>query len=230
MKKPGQIASLLLGFLLSISMSQLLAQTPVTSDNLLAAMSMNAKRVVQYEWKQRVTVIRRGNASEPMINQIRFDSTGQIQRTTISAPDQKQMGGIRGKVAAGVKENVKNIMELAASYNKPQQMMEAVKKAGISQPAGAGTVRLQASALIKPTDSMTMLVGATTHLATHVDIRTDYEGGPMTIAQDYSPIPDGPNMMKTMKVSVPQKDIVVDVDSYDFTRQSASSKPKGIQH
>ncbi len=210
---------------ISVSLMPLLGQMPVTNRTLLLSMAMNAKQVTQYEWKQRVTVIRRGNPSEPMIDQVRFDSTGQMQRTTISAPPQKQMGGIRGRVAAGVKENVKDIMELAGSYNKPQQMMEAVKKAQISQPAGAGTVRLQASALIKPTDSMTMLVNSTTHLATHVDIRTDYQGGPMTIAQDYSPLPDGPNVMKTMKVSVPQKDIVVNVDSYDFTRQSASSKP-----
>ncbi len=225
MKKPRKITSLLLGLLLLISTSQLLAQTPVTSDNLLAAMAMNAKRVVQYEWKQRVTVIRRRNPSEPVINQVRFDSSGQLQRTTISAPQQKQMGGIRGKIAAEVKENVNDIMELAGSYNKPQQMIEAVKKAEISQPAGAGTVRLQATALIKPTDSMTMLVSSTSHLAVHVDIRTDYEGGPMTVAQDYSSIPDGPNMMKAMKVSVPRKDLLVNVDSYDFTRQSASSKP-----
>ncbi len=209
----------------SISLMPLFGQMPATSRTILLSMAMNAKRVVQYEWKQRVTVIRRGNPSEPMIDQVRFDSTGQMQRTTISAPPQKQMGGIRGKMAAGVKENVKDIMQLVGSYNKPQQMMEAVKKAQISQPAGAGTVRLQASGLIKPTDSMMMLVNSTTHLATHVDIRTDYEGGPMTIAQDYSLIPDGPNMMKSMKVSVPQKDIVINVDSYDFTRQSASSRP-----
>ncbi len=205
-------------------LAPLLAQVPINSRTILVSMAMNAKRVVQYEWKQRVTVIRRGNPSEPIIDQVRFDSNGQMQRTTISAPQQKQMGGIRGRIAAGVKENVKDIMELAGSYNKPQQMMEAVKKAQISQPPGAGTVRLEARGLIKPTDSMTMLVSSTTHLATHVDIRTDYEGGPMTIAQDYSPIAGGPNMMKSMKVLVPQKDLAVNVDSYDFTRQSASVK------
>ena len=206
---------------LSILLAPLLGQMPVTSQRLLLAMGMNAKRMTQYEWKQRVTVIRRGNPSEPIISQVRFDSTGQMQRTTISAPPQKQTGGLRGRMAANVKENVKDIMELAGSYNKPQQMMEAVKKAQISQTPGA--VRLQSSGLIKPQDSMVMLLDPSTHLATHVDIKTDYEGGPMTIAQDYSPIPDGPNMMKSMRVSAPEKGIVVHVDSYDFNRQSAQS-------
>ena len=209
--------------LLMISATPLVAEM-AASRTILLAMGMNVKQMMQYEWKQRVTVVRRGTPSEPLIDQVRFDSSGQMQRTTLSAPQQKQMGGIRGRVAAGVKENVKDIMELAGSYNKPQQMIAAVKKAEISQGVGGGTTRLQASNLIQPADSMTMLVNSATHLASHVDIRTSYEGSPMTIAQDYGALPDGPNVMKSMRVSVPQKGLAVNVDSYDFVRQSASAR------
>ncbi len=205
---------------ISLSLIPLFAQMPMGNRAILLGMAMNAKQMTHYEWKQRITLVRRGNPSEPMIDQVRFDSTGKMQRTTISAPQQKQSGGIRGRVAANVKENVKDIMQLAGSYNQPQQMMEAVKKAQISQTPGA--TRLVSTGIIKPQDSMVMLLNPSTHLATHVDIKTDYEGGPMTISQDYSPLPDGPNMMKSMKVSAPQKGLVVNVDSYDFNRQSAS--------
>ena len=222
MKTPGKRVASLLAVGAVISITPLLAEM-ANSRIILLAMGMNVKQMVQYEWKQRATVIRKGTPSEPMVDQVRFDSSGQMQRTTISAPQQKQMGGIRGRVAAGVKENVKDIMELAGSYNKPQQMMAAVKKAEIS-PGPSGMTRLQAGNLIQSTDSMTMLVNSATHLASHLDIRTTYEGGPMTIAQDYSPVPDGPNVMKNMRVSVPQKGLVVNVDSYDFVRQSASAR------
>ncbi len=197
---------------------------PAGGRALLLAMAANAKRVVQYDWKQRITVVRKGNPSQPIIDQVHFDSTGQMQRTTISAPEQKDMKGIRGRIAAGVKQDVKGIMQLAGQYNKPQQMVEAVKKAQISQSPGAGTIRLEASDLIQPADAMTMLVNSTTHLATHVDIKTEYEGGPMTIAQDYGPIPNGPNMMKTMRVSAPAKGLVITVESYDYTQQAARGK------
>src|SRR3954452_3580117 len=113
--------------------TSLLAQSSPDSRTLLVAMASNAKRMMHYEWKQRVTVFRKGQPSEPVIIQVRFDSGGQMQRTTLSAPEQKQKRGLRGRVAAGVKEDVQQIMELAGSYNKPQQMMEAVKKAQISQ-------------------------------------------------------------------------------------------------
>lgn len=154
----------------------------------------------------RITVIRKGNPTEPMIDQIRFDSSGQMQRTTISAPEQKQISGIRGRVAAGVKENVKGMMELAGRYNKPQQMVDAAKKAQVSEAPGDDTTLLQANGLIEPADAMTMRVNSRTHLATHVDIKTDYQGSPMTIAQDYSPVPDGPNVMKSMKFRFRKKD------------------------
>lgn len=206
---------------ISVYISQLVAQTQSGSMRLLAAMAMNAKQVQQYEWKQRITVFRKGNPSEPVIDQIRFDSSGQMQRTTISAPPPKQMGGIRGKIAAGVKEDVKNIMELAGRYNKPQQIVEAVRKGQISKTGDA--LRVQSNDIIQPTDSMAMLVDPATHHATHIDFKTTYEGDPMTIAQDYSPIPDGPNMMKSMKVSVPEKGLAINIDSYDFVRQTAAN-------
>jgi hypothetical protein len=210
-----------------VVLGTLLATAPLigegaNSRTILVAMGMNVKQVVQYGWKQRVTVIRKGKPSEPIVDQVRFDANGQMQRTTVSAPEQKQMGGIRGRVAAGVKENVKDIMDLAGRYNKPQQMVEAVRKSQIVSVPGTGALQLKSTNLIQSTDSMTMLVNSTTHLATHLDINTKYEGGPMTIAQDYSPLPGGPNMMKNMTVSVPDKGLVVKVESYDFERQTAA--------
>jgi hypothetical protein len=216
--RKSQATLLVIG--LSISMIPLSAQIPGTTGKLLLAMAANAKRVTQYEWKQRITVVRKGKPAEPVIDQVRFDSSGKLQRTTISAPP--AMSGIRGRIQAGVKENVQEIMELAGRYNKPQQMLEFIKKAQVTQTSsGPGFLRLQANDLIKPGDATTMLVDPRTHLAAHVDIKTDYDGGPMTVAQDYGPIPGGPNMMKSMNVSVPHKDLTIKVESYDFAQQSA---------
>jgi len=56
------------------------------SGTLLLAMAANAKRLVQYEWKQRITVVRNGRPSEPIICKVSFNSSGEMQRTTMSAP------------------------------------------------------------------------------------------------------------------------------------------------
>lgn len=201
-----------------ISLS-LFAQASGPSRTLLLAMGVNAKRVMQYQWKQRITVVRRGKPAEPVIDQVSFGSSGQMQRTTISAPP--KMGGIRGRIAAGVKEDVKDIMNLVAQYNKPQQMIGTVRNGRVSQPSGAGLITVQGKDVIQPGDAVTILANSATHLATHVDITTKFDGGPMTVAQDYGQLPDGPNVMKNMKVSVPGKNLVINVASYDYTLQTS---------
>jgi hypothetical protein len=100
-------------------------------------------------------------------------------------------------------------------------MIATISKATITQNSSDGTLRLQANGLIQPNDSMTMTVDAKTHLAKRVQIATNYDGSPMTVIQDYGPIPGGPNVMKSIKVSVPQKELAVDVASYDFAQQTA---------
>lgn len=208
-----------------IMMASLAAKTAVHNDVTLLAMVANARRVTQYEWKQRITVIRKGTPAVPVVDQIRFGADGQMQRTTISAPEQKELRGLRGKIAAGVREDVKQMMELVGSYNNPQQMIAAIRKAQISSTPDASINRLETHGLIEQTDLVTILVNSTTHLAARIDIKTDYKGGPMTLSQGYAPLPDGPNVMKSMRVSAPQRNLVVNVDSYDYVRQSAATKP-----
>jgi hypothetical protein len=185
-------------------------------------MAANTKRMTEYQWKQRITVTRKGKPAQPIIDQISFEPGGGMQRTTISAP--QEMGGIRGRIAEGVRQNVKEIMELVGRYNKPQQMVTAISGAQMTKNSGDGTIRLQSNGLIQPSDSMTMIVDGTTHLAKHVQIATNYDGSPMSVSQDYGPIPGGPNVMKVIKVSVPQKELLIDVASYDFVQQAAKER------
>jgi hypothetical protein len=227
MKQLHAIRPLSLLGVLSLSAAMLVAQATVPNRALLLEMAANSKRLTHYEWKQRVTVVHRGKPAEPIISKVSFDGAGQMQRTTISAPQAKQMSGFRGRIAGQVqekvKEDVKNIMQLAGEYNKPQQMAQAIRKATIT-PEGNSTLRVQAAGIINPQDSMTMLVDSGSHLAKHVDINTMYEGAPMTIAQDYGPVPDGPNAMKQMRVAVPNKELAVNVDSYDFAQNTSARR------
>lgn len=205
-----------------ISAATLFSQVSANSRTLLLAMAANTKRMTQYQWKQRITVTRKGKPAQPVIDQISFEPGGGMHRTTISAPE--EMGGIRGRIAAGVRQNVKDIMELVGRYNKPQQMVATINKAKITQNSSDGTLRLQANGLIQPNDSMTMIVDATTHLAKQVQITTGYDGSPMTVVQDYGSIPNGPNVMKSIKVAVPQKELAIDVASYDFAQQTSKGR------
>ena len=68
-----------------------------TKQALLMAMGANGKQMVTYQWKQKITVVRKGTPMDPMIEEIRFDATGQPQRVTLVKPEEKRMGPLAGK-------------------------------------------------------------------------------------------------------------------------------------
>ena len=200
----------------------LLAQSQKTQA-LLMAMSANTKQMAAYQWKQKITVIRKGTPLEPLIEELRFDASGQLQRTTLVKPEEKKLGPIRARKTAELKDSVQEVMQLARSYAHPRQLSQAIQKGDIWE--GQGKLRVQARSLILPADEMTMLVNGSTYLATRVDFKTEHKGSPVAIAIDYEQLPNGPSMMGRMTVQIPKEDIVVNVESYGFVRLAAMAIP-----
>jgi len=200
----------------------LLAVAPKTQA-LLMAMGANGKQMAAYRWKQRTAVIRNGNPAATTLEELRFDATGQLQRTTLSKPEAKKMGPIRARKAAEVKEDVQEVMRLAGRYASPQQLSLAIQKGEIWE--GQGSLRVQARYVILPSDEMTMVVDAASYLPARIDFKTQHEGRPVAIGIDYRPLPNGPSMMTRMTVHIPADNVVVEVESFDFVRLAVPDVP-----
>src|SRR5262245_31778967 len=183
---------------------------------MLMAMRANGKQMAPYQWKQRITVNRNGISSGTIIEEIRFDATGQLQRVTLAKPEEKRMGPLRARKAAEIKDSVQEVMQLAGQYASPQQLSQAIQKGEIWE--GRGALRVQARSLILQTDEMTMLVDAATYLASRIDIKTEHEGSPVNIGFDYQKLPNGPSMMTRMTAQIIKEGVVVNVESFDFVR------------
>jgi hypothetical protein len=195
----------------------LYANSPKTQA-LLMALGANAKQMTPYQWKQKVTVIRKGIPAGAILEEIRFDASGQPQRTVLSKPEEKPMGPLRARKVAEVKESVQEVMQLAGRYANPQMLSQAIQKGEIWE--GQGSLRVQSRGLILPMDEMTMLVNGATFLASRIDVKTQHEGSPVAIAIDYQQLPNGPSMVARMTVQIPGEDVVVNVESFDFVRLS----------
>jgi hypothetical protein len=200
----------------------LTAQSPKTQA-VLMAIAANGKQTVAFQWKQKVTVYRHGNPSPPIIEEIRFDSTGQPHRVTLSKPEEKRMGPLRARKAAEIKEDVQDVMQLARRYSSPQQVADAVRKGELWE--GQGQLRVQSRSVVIPVDEMTIAVNGSTYLPARMDVRTQYEGAPVTIAVDYEQFAGGPSMMSRMTVQIPKDGIVVNVESFDFVRLAGGVNP-----
>jgi hypothetical protein len=183
---------------------------------LLMAFGANGKQMVSYQWKQSTTVIRKGNPAAVQIEEVRFDAAGQPQRITLARPGEKRMGPLMARKAAAIKDDVQDVMRLAGRYANPQELAAAIRKGEIWE--GQGVLRVHAQSVLLPGDEMNMTVNGATYLPVHVEFNTRYEGGPVAIAIDYQQLSNGPSLMARMIVRIPQDDIVVNVDSYDFVR------------
>jgi hypothetical protein len=191
-------------------------QTPKTQA-LLMALGANAKQMMAYQWKQRITVIRKGVPSATIIEEIRFDASGQPRHSTLSRPEQKRMGPLKARKAADIKEDVQEVMQLAGRYANPQQLSQAIQRGEIWEGSG-GALRVQARSLIRPGDEVTLAINGSSYLTNRIDIRTQHEGSPVVIAADYQNLLNGPSMMIRMTVQIPGDNIVVTVEPFDFVR------------
>jgi hypothetical protein len=192
---------------------------PSKSQALLMALRANSQKMADYQWKQRITVFRKGIPSGVILEELRFDLSGQVLRTVLSKPEERRMGPLRARKAAEVKEDIQEVMQLAGRYGDPQAAAQAIQKGEIWE--GPDALRVQARSVILPGDEMTMVVNPATFVVSHADVRTQHEGGPVTISIDYRPLPGGPGMMTQMSVQIPAGNIAVNVEAYDFVRLAA---------
>ncbi len=190
---------------------------------LLQAMGANAKQMSAYQWKQKTTIMRAGNPAGFKLEEVRFDAAGQPQRTTLSQPEQKRMGPLRARKAAAVRDDVQEVMQLAARYAHPQLQAQAVRSGEIWE--GPGTLRVRARALISPLDEVEISISSTNHLVIRADVKTQHDGRPVNIALEYQPIPNGPSMLARMTVQIPADNIVVNVESFDYVRLASPNFP-----
>lgn len=198
------------------ALASVLFGQPTTKQALQMALGVNSKQMVSYQWMQRTTVSRKGHSLDPTVDEIRLDATGQVQRISVVKPEEKRMGPLRAKKAAEIRESVQEVMQLARRYANPQQLNQVIQAGEIWE--GQNGLRVQARAVILPLDEMVMLVDNTSYLTTRIEIKTQHDGSPVTIAIDYRQLPNGPSMMTRMTVQIPNEEVVVSVDSFDFVR------------
>lgn len=195
-----------------------LAQAP-KSQALLMAMGANGKQIAAYQWKQKTTVLRGGNAVNSRLEEVRIDAEGQPQRMTLSQSEPKKMGPLRAHKAAEIKDDVQEVMRLASRYANPHQLAQAIQRGEIWE--GQGALRVHAQSVIMSGDDLSLHVNGASYLPTGLDVRCMYEGHPITIAMDYQQLLNGPNVPARMTVRIPADDIVVSVDSFDYVRLAA---------
>lgn len=193
-------------------------------------MRENAEALKDYSWKMRTEMKLEGESRVVNLQQLRFDISGELQKTQLGAPPQpKSAKGIRGRKMkqkqAEIQKLMKGLSETAMAYlhANPQQLNAFLSKANVwqGQRGGAGgATRIEGSGLVKPGDSVNIYVDSATKMVQKLEAESEYEGKPVLIQADYRTMQNGPTYVAKATVNYPEAQMELIVENFDYMRQN----------
>ncbi|MFI5210282.1 MAG: hypothetical protein ACHQ2E_07555 [Gemmatimonadales bacterium] len=185
----------------------------------------NAQLMHQYTWQMRVSLSYKGEDQDPMLYQMNWDASGNLQKTLISAPpEEKKRHGIRKHVAeseiSDFKKWMSGLMDLVKQYMTPNpgQMMDFYSKATIT-PSPSGGAAAMESGFIQAGDKVTFFMDPATKQPTKFTFETTYTGDPVSGTVNYAQVPGGPKYASQTTVNVPAKQVITTIENFNFVKQ-----------
>lgn len=195
---------------------------------LARAQQENARALRRYTWKSRTEVRKGGETKSVRLALVRYGADGALQETPLSAtpPPDLPSRGIRGLIARKKRddfvETLASLRALAGSYGEltPDRMQSFISGATLTPEVTARDrlVRLQADSVLRPGDSMTLWVDATTRRQRKAEIRTTLDGKPVRVVSEFRDLPQGPTYAARSVVEYPDKGITLITENFDHER------------
>jgi hypothetical protein len=144
------------------------------------SLKQNMGLLKQYSWKSRVEVEVKGEKKGTQLAQVRFNSEGEYERTTMGGEsDVKKKRGIRGRIQKSkqkeAKEFTQDVVRLLVKYAMPStgKMVDFFEKVTFTQStAEGGSVQIQGKGMQKKGDTVTMWVDPESQLPKKLKVRT----------------------------------------------------------
>lgn len=192
------------------------------------AQKRNAATLRQYTWRSRTELRLKGETKKVRVEQVRFDASGQQQKTLLEESPQGEPqargGPLRRKIVQKKKEEfaelMRDMVKLVTSYaHIPAERMEAfVTKAQFSLGKGAhaGTIQISGQNAVQAGDTMKLWVDRQTMMMHRVEIQTPLEDKPVYVVLDFQDIPNGPTCQSAVTLDYPEKKIQVLIRNSDY--------------
>jgi hypothetical protein len=132
--------------------------------------------------------------------------------------------GIRGMVAKKKKEEATKLIDalqrFAKSYAElpPAKMQEFMKTAKVTLETNAPQplLRLEATNVLQPRDSMVVWLDANTRRQRRIEINSTFDGNPVRIVTEFKDLPDGPTYLSRSVVDYPQEELILTMENFGY--------------
>lgn len=139
------------------------------------ARTRSGRALLDYSWKQRTELLRKGKSDFVRLELVRYDLDGQPQRTPMSAS---------GSESAEVQELLQELVVLRP-YALPSagNILDFIQSADLTQSSGKFVAVGQS--VLQPGDEVRMEIDDRTFAITKANIRTTFRGMPTTAVMEY---------------------------------------------
>jgi hypothetical protein len=219
--------------LIAILVTAAAAQTLANMDpGIGTAVKQNAEALRQYSYKRRTVISINGQSRGARVELIRYVD-GRMEAVPLESPARPAAPGGAGRRRARMaekkreemKEEFEGLIGLLHRYLSfdSDSAYRALAKATISKTGPEpGAVKVVATGVVKPSDSLILTWSANNRRPERIEIRSELNGKPVSATVEYAALPDGPFYPAHTLVSVPKQDISITVDTYDYSHEGGA--------
>ena len=238
-KLNGATLAILGTALLTLTAASALAQAPVPTSadramQIAQTRQANAALMHHYNWNSRIEIVINGQVKDTRIEQVGYDSTGQLQHTLLN--EQKSggnylptpIGFLRRAIATEEKDQLQQFLTglkgLVEQYSLPTagKILDFMTAAKPSGPDANGLFQMAGANVVVPGDSLTLWVNPWTRHVTHMQVNTNFQGTAAQISATFETLPGavngGLNFVSFAEATVPSKQLTVQVQNYNYNR------------
>ena len=191
------------------------------------ARKANAALMRQYSWTSRTEVIDQGQVKDLRIDTVNYGLDGQLQRSTMndqSAP--LPMGFLLRRIAEIERQKVEQYLGglrgLLEQYTLPTagNVQDFMNRAKATGPDASGLFEMTGQNVVSPGDTFTLFVDPATRHPRKVQVTTTFQGDPVSLTATFKTLPTGLNHVAYAEVTVPAKQLSVQVQNFDYNRSN----------
>jgi hypothetical protein len=217
------------------SLLALIMAAPVAAQDLqqkLAAAKESAARNQQalrsYSWLEKTELSLKGEVKATKVDMCRYGPDGKVQKTpVVTPPPQETQRGLKGRVVANKKEEMKEELESAVhliqQYVPPQpDLMQVVMNAGTASiaQAGPGAATLKFPGYVKAGDALMLTFDTAVKSLRGIDVSTwlDKPDNPVLLKVTMEALPDGTSHPGVVTMSIPDSKLDVRITKSNYQK------------
>jgi hypothetical protein len=227
-----QLWSLSIGLLASAAVAQGLPDLAGMKEAVQKQQQANEQALRQYTWKSRTEVRVGDEVKSTVLEMVRYDADGTLQKTVIGGQQSREKSRLlqktpvgalvthlRKKKAGEFKDELRKLLQAYAAI--PAEKMQRFFEHASFQPgkdAMQGTLRISGTDVVNQGDTMNLWIDLTTREKRQLEILTALDGDPVQLVSHFDKLPDGTAFTSHTSVDVKPKHLTMLTENFDFSR------------